>query len=109
MNIAAINTRVIHQSNTGDVKQKRRHFLQELGLALVHDHLADRSKNFRLSNRLRNDIRFSLGESSNDQNQEHVPKKKQKSVGRCGVCFRSKDRKCKKMRNVRNFLYFRYA
>lgn len=87
LNMSAINGAIIYRINSNS-NQKRRHYLKNLGLALVSDHLKTRQNVTRLPR----DVRKKIGIFT-EQSSEEPPIKRPNVRKRCQVCPANKDRK----------------
>ncbi|KAG5879800.1 hypothetical protein JTB14_013448 [Gonioctena quinquepunctata] len=86
---AGINSQIIYKWNTTDTYKMRRKYLQELGFALVKPTLEMRRNNICIPLETRKRILHILGETP------QLPAMPIRSVGRCHICPRSRDRKTK--------------
>ncbi|CAH0717891.1 unnamed protein product, partial [Brenthis ino] len=87
LNISAINGLIIHRMNNNKPKEKRRHFLKSLGLALFSNHLKNRQNLNRLPREMRKRIRELTGDSTEEPTAK-IPNARK----RCQICPTKKDR-----------------
>lgn len=89
LNSAGINAKIIQMLNCPDIKNNRRSFIKDLGVALIEPHLQSRQKNTRLSADLRKRIANRIGLPDGPPVKKTAPGVKR----RCHVCPSKKDRK----------------
>lgn len=88
LNISGINANIIYRANNSDTRTKRRHFLKNLGLAMIHEHLQQRKTRVNIPRKLRKRIADFVGEPT-----EEPPQKIPGTRKRCQVCPSKKDKK----------------
>lgn len=93
LNHAGINAMIVYILNnrTQTATNTRNHFIRELGLRLIDDHLKLRKSNVRLTKELREKLHRHLNEPATIQ----TPVVEQGKKVRCQICPRNKDKKTK--------------
>ncbi|XP_026469438.1 piggyBac transposable element-derived protein 4-like [Ctenocephalides felis] len=88
LNISEINANIIYRANNDDTRMKRRHFLKNLGLAMVQEHLQVRRARVNLPRQLRKRIAQFTGETTDEPPRKILGVRK-----RCQICPSKKDKK----------------
>lgn len=90
LNISGINANIIYRANNDNTRIKRRHFIKNLALSLIQDHLQIQRARVNLPRQLRKRIADFTNEPSIEP-----PQKIPGARRRCQICPSKKDKKTK--------------
>jgi hypothetical protein len=94
LNVAGINSLVLHCSNNPAVNIRKREFLQTLSHELIRPHLQERARVQQLPRCLRNRLQEICGNRENSHeiggpagNSDSVQIDRREQTGRCALCY----------------------